>query len=94
VSSLPDVDELNKPDEVRSLRAMLKVALRQCGERVIPIVELANKPMKTRHGGSKLRPHFKIAGWCGIGGGGKATPLLEHVDPPTVAEEVGDEIPF
>jgi hypothetical protein len=64
------------------------------GERVIPIVELANKPMKTRHGGSKLRPHFKIAGWCGIGGGGKATPLLEHVDPPTVAEEAGDEIPF
>jgi hypothetical protein len=61
--------------------------------RVIPIVELANAPMKTRHGVSKLRPDFKIAGWCTIGGD-KATPLLEQVKPPTVAEELNDKIDF
>jgi hypothetical protein len=63
------------------------------GAKFFPVVELANAPMKTRHGVSKLRPEFKVAGWCRIGDG-KATPAIEHVKPPTVAEEVGDEIPF
>jgi hypothetical protein len=78
------VEELRDP--VKWMRVLRRA-------RVVPIVELANKPMKTRHGGSKLRPHFKIAGWRGIGGG-KATPLLEHVEPPTTAEELDDSVPF
>jgi hypothetical protein len=73
-------------DRVRCMRMLRHT-------RVIPIVELANAPMKTRHGVSKLRPDFKIAGWCTIGGD-KATPLLEQVKPPTVAEELNDKIDF
>jgi hypothetical protein len=61
--------------------------------KVIPVVELANAPMKTRHGVNKLRPDFAIVGWCKMGGN-KATPLIEHVKPPTTAEETGDQIPF
>jgi hypothetical protein len=78
---------------VEELRDRVKWMRVLRGAKVIPIVELANKPMKTRHGGSKLRPHFKIAGWCGIEVD-KATPLIEHVKPPTVAEELDDEIPY
>jgi hypothetical protein len=79
------VEELR--DRVKWMRALR-------GAKLFPVVELANAPMKTRHGVSKLRPHFKIAGWCGIGVTGKATPLIEHVKPPTTAEELDDEIPF
>lgn len=66
------------------------------GRKVLPIVELTNKPMKTRHGGSKLRPHFAIAEWRELSAGlaREATPLLEHVKPPTTAEELNDTIPF
>jgi hypothetical protein len=66
------------------------------GRKVLPIVELTNKPMKTRHGGSKLRPHFAIAEWRELSAGlaREATPLLEHVKPPTVAEELNDKIDF
>jgi hypothetical protein len=78
---------------VEDLRDRVKWMRVLRGVKVIPIVELANMPMKTRHDVSKLRPHFKIAGWRRIGGGG-GVPLLEHVEPPTVAEQVADEIPF
>jgi hypothetical protein len=79
---------------VEELRDRVKWMRVLRGARVIPIVELANKPMKTRHGVSKLRPHFKIAGWRGISLTSEATPLIEHVKPPTTAEELDDEIPF
>jgi hypothetical protein len=79
---------------VEELRDRVKWMRVLRGTRVIPIVELANKPMKTRHGVSKLRPHFKIAGWRGISLTSEATPLIEHVKPPTTAEELDDEIPF
>jgi hypothetical protein len=72
-------------DRVRSMR-MLR------GAKVLPVVELDNAPMKTRHG-EKLRPEFKVASWCKIGDR-KATPAIEHVKPPTVAEELSDDIPF
>jgi hypothetical protein len=78
---------------VEELRDRVKWMRELRGAKVFPIVELANMPMKTRHGVSKIRPHFKIAGWCGMSGG-RGTPLLEHVEPPTVAEQVGDSIPF
>jgi hypothetical protein len=78
---------------VEDLRDRVKWMRRLRNARVIPVVELDNKPMKTRHGGSKLRPHFKITEWCTIGGD-KATPLIEHVKPPTVAEELNDKIHF
>jgi hypothetical protein len=74
-------------DRVRSKRMLNR------GAKLLPIVELAKAPMKTRHGVSKLRPDFKVAEWCVIGGG-KTAPLIEHVKPPTPAEELDDTIPF
>jgi hypothetical protein len=80
------VEELR--DRVKWMRVL------RGGAKVVPIVELANKPMKTQHGVSKLRPHFKIAGWCNIVPASEARPAIEHVKPPTTAEELDDEIPF
>jgi hypothetical protein len=79
---------------VEELRDRVKWMRVLRGAKVLPVVELANAPMKTRHGVSKLRPHFKIAGWCNIGLTSEARPAIEHVKPPTVAEELDDNIPF
>ena len=50
------------------------------GENVVPVVELANKPMKIKVGGKKLRPEFLIVGWSvlGVGLTSDATPQIEH----------------
>jgi hypothetical protein len=81
------------------------------GARVIPIVELANKPMRTRHGGNKLRPFFRIVAWCELGAGlanevsltaeqldrfaaPKASRGIKPVAPPTLGEELNDELPY
>jgi hypothetical protein len=70
------------------------------GDGVIPEVELACKPMKTRHG-NKLRPEFKITGdWRRLGGSpapqiASAEPAkLTKVSEPTTKEELDDELPF
>jgi hypothetical protein len=55
------------------------------GNDVFPVVELADKPMKTKIG-QKIRPHFRIVDWRRLGtsdgGGGdveqKAAPQIEH----------------
>jgi hypothetical protein len=47
------VDELN--DQVESMRQLRPGAH--------PVVQLRSVPMPTSHGGTKPRPHFKIAGW-------------------------------
>jgi hypothetical protein len=51
------------------------------GQAVYPVVELANKPMKTRFG-QKLRPDLKIVGWRGFDDGGE-TP--KRIAPPAPA---------
>jgi hypothetical protein len=38
------------------------------GDHVLPLVELSNKPMKTKFG-SKLRPHFQIVEWRNLDAG-------------------------
>jgi hypothetical protein len=61
----------NLRDKVRWMRTMR-------GERVVPIVELANAPMKTKFG-QKLRPDFRIASWVELGVDIK--PIAEQPEP-------------
>jgi hypothetical protein len=69
------------------------------GNNVVPEVELSAKPMKTRFG-VKQRPEFKIIGWHLLGGGNEkapeqlALPGLTNVEPPSLREELNDELPF
>jgi hypothetical protein len=44
------------------------------GTRVMPIVNLSERPMKTKFG-MKRRPHFEIIGWKTPGDDGKAVPV-------------------
>jgi len=78
-------------------------------DNVVPEVELTAKPMKTRFG-VKQRPEFRIVGWVllgggdavalpgggrgGNGGGQLALPGLTPVTPPSLKEELNDEIGF
>jgi len=75
-------------DKVKNMR-MLR------GDRVLPLVELANKTMPTKFG-SKLRPEFVVVEWRNLGG--PVAPALTHeigarVEAPTLAEELGDALP-
>ena len=65
------------------------------GQGVLPIVELFNKPMKTKFGG-KLRPEFKIVGWRDAGGPSvpQIASGLKEVSEPTLAEEMRDELRY
>jgi hypothetical protein len=82
-------------DRVKTMRKLR-------GADVIPVVELANKEMKTKYG-TKLRPEFKIVDWRRIGGG--PAPQIEQPKPepakkltkvaePTLREELNDDMPF
>ncbi len=70
------------------------------GDKVVPVVELDAKPMKTQYG-TKLRPEFKIVDWRDFGGetapAVPTTPVAPQigkpVEPVTSAEEFDDEIP-
>jgi hypothetical protein len=71
------------------------------GANVVPEVELSCKRMKTRNG-VKQRPEFKIIAWRDLGGG-QGTPQLQPataeqiaktVEPPSLSEELDDEIPI
>jgi hypothetical protein len=46
--------------------------MRKVHPKALPVVELSSAPMKTQRG-QKLRPHFAIVGWKGVGG----TPTIE-----------------
>jgi hypothetical protein len=78
-------------DKVASMRAIK-------GEHVIAEVELASKPMKTKFG-QKIRPHFDVVGWKTFDTGHKPAQLesprgIQPVEPPTLGEEIKDEISF
>ena len=83
------VDKLK--DRVRWMRALR-------GEKVVPVVELSAKVMKTKYG-QKMRPEFTVLEWRDLGGlpATTAVPALEHVgkpvEEPTLAEELNDAIP-
>jgi hypothetical protein len=68
----------NLKDQVKWMRAMR-------GDHVVPLVELTNKPMKTKHG-QKLRPDFKVIEWRDLGG--------TQIAPPIIGEELNDAIPY
>jgi hypothetical protein len=65
---------------------------------VIPIVKLADVYMPTAYGG-RQRPDLKIMRWVTFGTETKALPgdssgvTLQPVQEPSLAEEMGDEIP-
>jgi hypothetical protein len=50
-------------EKVRTMRALR-------GERVVALVRLSTRPMKTTNFGMKTRPEFEIVGWRLLGGGG------------------------
>jgi hypothetical protein len=68
---------------VSNLRERVQMMRALRGDNVIPIVELANKPMKTRFG-SKLRPEFKIVEWAEFSAGltRDVTPQIEQQPKP------------
>jgi hypothetical protein len=55
----------------------------------VPVVSLEAAPMQTRFG-RKSKPIFKVVGWKSAGG---ATVEMKELPPPTLTEELGDEIP-
>jgi hypothetical protein len=65
------------------------------GEHVLPLVELSNKPMKTKRG-TKLRPHFQVVEWrnLDVGFSKEATPMLPPPDSNGEGGEFNDNIPF
>jgi len=80
---------------VERLRDKVKNMRMLHGAQVVPVVELGSKSMTTKFG-TRLRPEFVITAWRNIGG--SAAPALTHeagtkVAAPTLAEEMGDEIP-
>jgi hypothetical protein len=82
-------------DKVKNMRILR-------GDRVVPLVELGNKPMPTKFG-TKPRPDFTIAEWRNLGpppavSAPTPTPALTHeigtkVAEPSLAEEMNDTIP-
>jgi hypothetical protein len=85
------------------LKERIETMRRLRGESVTAVVSLGLKAMKTQFG-QKQRPDFVIEKWFGFGGGEGAA-QIEHkpdggggafkkIAPPTLAEEVGDEVPF
>jgi hypothetical protein len=68
------------------------------GERIVPVVKLDSKPMKTKFG-QKMRPEFTIIEWRAFGGlqAPVAAPAIEHVgqrvEEPSLKEELNDGIP-
>jgi hypothetical protein len=76
------------------------------GERVVPVVALASRPMKTKFG-QKLRPEFVIKGWRDLGSGRSTAPqqlvnqdletspvdhIRQPVDEPSNAEILDDKV--
>jgi hypothetical protein len=55
--------------------------MRKAHPTALPIVELSSQPMKTKRG-TKLRPHFAVVGWRGVGG------------PPQIENDMNDALPF
>jgi hypothetical protein len=83
----------NLRDKVKWMRALR-------GERVVPIVELSNAPMKTKFG-QKLRPEFKVASWVELGvdlkpieGQKQIERGMNPVKPVTTAEAIDDDIKY
>jgi hypothetical protein len=69
------------------------------GDKVVPVVELSSKPMKTKHG-TKQRPEFTVVEWRELDAltSPAPTPAIEHmgtpVTEPSLKEEMNDEIPW
>jgi hypothetical protein len=64
------------------------------GARVVPVITLGNKLMRTNFG-SRLRPEFVIQEWREFGAPSPALTAEagKKIAPPTLAEELNDEIP-
>jgi hypothetical protein len=51
------------------------------GEKVVPLVNLTERPMKSKRFGTVPRPHLEVIGWKSPGGG---TPALPTTPSPTL----------
>lgn len=88
---------------VRELRDRVKMMRALRGEKVVPVVELASKPMKTKFG-TKLRPFFKITDWRELSGQTmqpvpapvappvKPVPTIEHSSAKPAIERIGSSV--
>jgi hypothetical protein len=76
---------------VSNLKDAIKWQRALRGDNVLPLVELSNKPMKTKFG-SKLRPHFQIVEWRNLDAGFSVHPHQPQV--PAPAEVVDDGRPW
>jgi len=65
------------------------------GARVLPLVKLGQRPMKTSIGVIKQRPEYEIVGWRTLGGEGSAIPgsSTPQITGPTKAEAKTDTKP-
>jgi hypothetical protein len=66
------------------------------GVPVMPLIELRSIPMRNKY--STLRPDFRVVGWRVFEGGAlrvvdQNTPALKAIAPPSLKEELNDEIP-
>jgi hypothetical protein len=78
---------------VERLRDKVKLMRVLRGNKVVPLVELSTKSMKTQFG-QKLRPDFKIIDWRNLGEQASAVEQIgQPVKPVTTKEEFNDEIP-
>jgi hypothetical protein len=79
---------------VEKLRERIETMRKFRGANCTAVVKLGSKIMKTQFG-QKRRPDFVIETWFGLGGDG--APAIAHklapVEPVTLAEEMGDQIP-
>jgi hypothetical protein len=84
---------------IRELRDKVGMMRALRGAKVVPVVELKSKPMKTQFG-TKLRPYFHILEWRDLSGEPRAriaSPALDvgtAVKPASTQEILNDEVPF
>ena len=72
---------------VSDLKEQVRMIRGVRGGAIVPVVELASKPMKTKRG-MKQRPSFKVLDWIELGGHGQApqpapAPVNPSANPPT-----------
>jgi hypothetical protein len=78
---------------VERLRENVHWMRRLRGERVVPLVELASRPMKTKFG-QKLRPEFVIKGWRDLESGppNASQQLVDHHFETSSVDHIGQPV--
>jgi hypothetical protein len=81
---------------VQDLKDAIKWQRALRGDRVVPLVELSKKPMKTKFG-TKQRPHFQVVEWRNLDlGFSPGSSSQQQLPPPPNGNggDLNDQIPF